>query len=308
MQKEQNDNFKQQVMEAVKLAISSDRPNAESQAGLAKRAGFAPSFITHVLGGPKKWANYSNGTAIPDYVFQRLAEALGLSQDVFPTENYQKIYSALAEAKLEQEYRIIDGGPGAGKTFACKDFVRQNPAGTYMLTCAGDLSAKELMQELAAIVGANPEGTKSQIRKSIEQKLARETDLCPLIIIDEAENLRDGVFDEIKAIHDTLEYRCGIVIVGANNFYKGLERKAMKGKGCFPQIFSRFKTNAVFVGSLSPADAVSICEAHGITEKAEIKRIYNLCQDHRDLFRHLRRREKDARLIMLDQTRKVANA
>ena len=307
MQNDSNNNFKAQVMEAVRKAISPDNPNAESQAKLAKRADIGTAFITHVLGGPEKWANYSNGTPVPDYVFQRLAEALGLSLDVFPTENYQKIYSALAEAKLEHEYRIIDGGPGAGKTFACKEFVRQNPVGTYLITCAGDLSAKELMQEIARKVGSNPEGTKSQIRRGVEQKLAKEIDSSPLIIFDEAENLQDRVFDEIKAIHDTLEYRCGIVLVGANNFYKSLERKALKGKGCFPQIFSRFKTSAVFVGSLSPADARAICTAHGITDKKEISRIYDDCQDHRDLFRYLRKREKDAKLVMMDQNRKTAN-
>lgn len=292
MQNNSNYNFKQQVMEAIRQQCEEQK--LFSKADLAKRSGVGAPFVTHVMAGPDRWDNYSNGTPIPDYVFTKLAEVLGLSNDVFETQNYQAVYNALADAKLEHEYRIIDGGPGAGKTFACKDFVRKNPSQTYMLTCSDDLSAKEMIQELARIVGSNAEGTKYQIRKGIQEKLGREE--YPLLILDEAENLRDAVFGEIKAIHDALEYRCGIVLVGANEFFKGISKKAMKGKGCFPQIYSRFKTNVVMLGSLTITDCNTICVAHGLTDKAEIKRIYHESNDHRDLFRTLRRRDKDAKL------------
>jgi DNA transposition AAA+ family ATPase len=296
MQKALNEQFKHQVADAIRQQCEVEK--RFSKADLAKRADVSPAFVTHVMGGPAKWANYSNGTPVPEFVFQRLGDALGLSNDVFETANYTAVFNALTEAKLEHEYRIIDGGPGAGKTFACRDFLRKNPGQTYLLTCSDDLSGKEMIQELARIVGSVAEGTRYQIRKGIQEKLGREE--FPLVIFDEAENLRDAVFGEIKAIHDALEYRCGIVLVGANDFYKGISRKAEKGKGCFPQIFSRFKTGVVSLGSLSPQDCTAICTASGIVSKSEIKEIYNACNDHRDLFRMLRRKEKDAKLIALN--------
>lgn len=222
----------------------------------------------------RKWNEMAVGSKtvkIDDLYFNRIAKFLNLNLSEnfwghFDTDNYIQIVNTLEDARRMKERKALDGATGTGKTYGVTEYKRQNPAGVYLVRCAYDLTAKSFMLEMAEALGLKEFGNRAQIRKAIVKRLLSDTN-APLLIIDEAENLKDGTWGAIKAMCDDLEGHCGIVIVGANKFQKSLSNKAKNNIGCFPQIYRRFKVGFVTCFDLSLEDVQNVCNQLGIRMK-----------------------------------------
>lgn len=268
-----------------------------SYAKLAKLAKVNPSFVTHIVNG--KWDNYSNGSSIKVAVFRSLAIALGLDVNTVATENHQLVVEALLTAKLNKEALIIDGAPGSGKSHAVAHFQRMYPKQTYVVKCSALMTVKEFIREVCRACDVNDAGSRSTLVQSVVEKLATED--APLIIIDEAENLKDIGYSAIKDLYDGLERQCGIVLVGANSFYTTLQQKASRGEvstrpSVFPQLFRRFRANPVHLERLRLEDVLVVVEHYQLGDAREARSLYAQVHDYGDLFATVRRSLADANL------------
>lgn len=238
----------------------------------------------------RKWNAMPAGSKlvkIEDKYFQRIAEKVGIELEEtfwghFDTDNYQAITIAMNDARMSKLPIAIDGETGAGKTYAIREYRRQNPSETYLVTCADDLTSKSFMIELAEAVGIKAIGATSTLRKNITRKL--NDDANPLLIIDEAENLKDGAWGSIKSMMDALKGKCGIVLIGANDFETTLAKKASRMKRSFPQIYSRIKEGGFTpLFKLSMDDVSLVCSSLGITSKRVINYLFDSCNNMREL-------------------------
>ncbi|WP_044213655.1 ATP-binding protein [Flammeovirga sp. OC4] len=229
-------------------------------------------YAYHILNG-----NYKVGDSfISDRIFNRVR--LFLSNDfLIENDNLDKTICCLKEALDFSEYRIICGHTGRGKTFAVKEFIKIFPnANVFLITCDGDMTSKELVTEICLQMDINPVGTVSRLRKEISKKLLKY-DKKPLLIFDEAENLRQGVYATIKAIWDSVENLCGIVLVGAT--VKGqlychwLEDMGRRSKAHFDVFYSRFATDPLILEDMSDKDFDEICENYGVKKSHDVERI-----------------------------------
>lgn len=251
-----------------------------SQNRVATLAQVSGATISNILKG--KW------TSVSDAMWRKIRMAIGMGEEAIETSQFSAIIEALLASKLESSARIIDGRTGLGKTAASRYFQSNRPEETYLIRCGGDMTAKEFLQEVARRVGVSDNNSRSGLRMTIAEKLSK--DKMPLLIIDEAENLKEGVYPSLKALYDDLEGKAGIVLIGANDYLGWLKSKAMRRRpGCFPQIFSRFKQNATTLGPLSKEDVRKSLEAYGIEDRATVNQLFNTCEDYRDLFREIRR-------------------
>jgi hypothetical protein len=157
---------------------------------------------------------------------------------------------------------------GDGKTYALKEYAKQNPNETFLLTADGLMNPKDFIVTLAETVGAETAGSRHTILKAIIYKL--RTYSKPLLIIDETENVKkDATLQTIKALCDALEGRCGIVLAGIdlrNEFHRLASRK----KYCYPQINRRFAGSWYPMFSLSEDEIVQVCKAVNITDRTAI--------------------------------------
>lgn len=261
-----------------------------TQKAFAAQHGIHQTYISYMMQG--KWnqvpAGKNKTIAIDPKYFIKVASAIGMALEEepvwghFETINYQLIINTLEDARAGQIRRAIDGETGYGKTYAIRKNKRENPVCTYVVTCADDLSAKGFMLELAEEVGIKAAGmSRPEIRKAVVRKLSNDTN--PLLLIDEAENLKDGSYGAIKSMCDALEGRCGIVLIGANGYKKFLEKKADAGRGCFPQIYRRFKNGFTTLEGWVREDVEQVCNHLGITNRAVINFLFDRTRNMGDL-------------------------
>ncbi|MBA9078971.1 AAA family ATPase [Rufibacter quisquiliarum] len=254
-------------------------------------------YISHIING--NWNAVPVGdnktSAISDKVFLRIKEKLGLETEVFETENYKDVFTALMDAKLRKEYRIIDGRTGAGKTCAVTHFSQIHPKETYLVKAANTMTARDFIAAVARTVGVPDHTNRYRMCVAIASKLSRETN--PILIIDESEVLNDASLGAVKDIFDEMEFKVGFVLIGANEFVKKLKKKAESGRTPFPQLYSRFRHNPVYLNPPTYQECEMIGNSFGVTDKREIRRLYDNSSDFRDIFNALRARRNDHDLL-----------
>lgn len=213
----------------------------------------------------------------------------------FDLDNFELCMATFEDARSDGLPRAIDGRTGSGKTYTARHFQRQFPESVVLITCAGDLSPKGFIRELALALKLNPEGTAYTLRYRITRALY-EADR-PVLIVDEAENLKDPAWQSLKAMIDALIGVCGIVVIGANELEASMLKKANRLKNPFPQVYSRLKLGGITqLLSLHRREVRAICTSTSIKDPQVIKYLTNTCHNMRELEGAVRklRRESQA--------------
>lgn len=287
-----------QMAERLELYL---KDSAISQAQFAKNAGISPSYVTHAIN--RNWTKVPAGkdkdnndrfTEFSDAIAFKIMAYLKMDQSHWDIDNFYECQTTFLECKEGKDHRIIDGPTGTGKTYAAEYFRKKRASETFLITSDGDMTHKQFMLELARLIGVNTDGSIYNIRQRIQDKI--KTMKSPLIIIDEAENLKISAFRTIKALYDHVKDYCGIVLIGAN-FLEGLEKKAAARKHNLPQFFSRFSgNNPVQMREKSLKDTKEICEIYAITDRETVNRLHDSCSDFRELNKAIQRILRDREL------------
>jgi transcriptional regulator with XRE-family HTH domain len=271
-----------------------------SQQKLAAITGVSPAYISHIINA--NWnavpAGAGKTTAISDATWKKISLALGMDKDVFDTVHFKAIYATLALAKKRGGYSIIDAPTGSGKSFTIAEFRRRHPGGTFVVKCSNSMSATEFIKAMALAVGANTQGSRTQVLEHVAYRLRKES--YGLLIIDEAETIlrrRHSAVGYLKDLYDMIEGAAGIVICGANNVLGKIKLKASMDVESYPQVLRRFGSDPCVLGDLTSEDAVMVCSAFGITDKREINALRAQCPSPGHLFQVLRKRQEEANIL-----------
>lgn len=270
---------KHQISEAARQYMQANNLSQDAFTEHVKKVnggGFSVAYLNDIL--KNKTVTGQKQTPIGDKYYMRIAKAINLQirksyRKHHDTENYMMCINTFAEARDTKMPYAIDGPTGEGKSYAAMDYLRSQPKNTYLVRCDGDLTAKSFFVELAHSLSMTPGGPIYDIRKNIIHKLKNESDA--LLIIDEAENLKDRAWESMKRVMDDLKGYAGIVFIGANEFETQLQKKADRLKGCFPQVLRRIREGGIStLFTLSFEDAIDICRAYGITSRPHVKGLY----------------------------------
>ncbi len=294
--------LKANIANGMRAYLATHQDTGMSQNKLAKLCGVNAPYVGYVLDNKWNAVPAQGGTAlgkISDAVFLKIQKALGLRQEVFETVNFLAMEDRLREAKIGQQWCLVDGLTGTGKSFAAEAFARQNPKETFLVQAANNMNQKEFLQAVARAVGANEQGTPYRIGGAIAERLLGMEE--PLLIVDEAEGLfkrnSEGGFRGLKDLHNLVKERCGVVLIGANKFREALVRRANNLTGCFPQLYSRLEKNGLEMAPLSREDVALIAPAYGVRGKRELDRLFDTTANFRALFDTLRHEEAEAQLL-----------
>jgi len=292
---------KSEIMEAVKAyavdkGMVNDRTGNINQTQLARYVGVSGSYMSHIIRG--NWNEIPAGkdkVQLADTYFIKMAEKVGhqlerTSWKHFDTDNYISMVTAIEDARKRGQNRIIDGETGSGKSYAIKRYQRDRPNGTIVVTCDSFMTNTNFTCALNDAVAGIPSRTMWVLVRNIEEQLMVMYDkgYSPVIIIDEAENLKDSSYGAVKAIIDRVAGKVPIVLVGANQYTQKIRNRAIRMQGCFPQIWSRFKGGMTDLFKLNAEELKQVCAAFGITSKEVIKHIAQRTDNWRDLSDHIK--------------------
>lgn len=268
------------ITEAVNQWL--DPANKEhSQSKLAEQSRVNPAYISAIKNGIFTSGSGSEQQAnIGDAIFHRLADFLDVKFEggLFWGElyNYKRIEKLCRKAQTKRIREIIDGPTGQGKTFTLEKYSKRNNYVIYV-KCTMNMTAKNLVDAIL-----NRLNVHDRIR-GLHEKLETIRRIVTgrqgyLIIIDEAEVVKPGIYAVIKDVSDFVQNKAGMIICGFGLVAK-LDRLAGKGKPGYPQLRRRFFGNIEVLNSVSDQEIVEILISEKIHNKGAQNVIVSQCAD-----------------------------
>jgi DNA transposition AAA+ family ATPase len=258
---------KQQVSEAVRGWIDEKNP-ARSGNKLAEKSGVSNAYVSKIKNGEFDYEVNNRLFTISDAAYHRIADALGLRFDGQLhwdfLHNFRLVQRVCRKAQRRCLRYILDGWTGQGKTYSLEHYAVTTDYSLYV-KCTQNMTAKGLLDTILERLGQH------DLIRSNYDKIERIRRVLLnrkgyLIIIDEAEVVKPGIYAVIKDIADFTNGKCGFVLCGME-LIKKLEALAGRHKPGFPQLRRRFFGNQAEVQHLSQAEIIQVCEFEKVTNK-----------------------------------------
>lgn len=153
------------------------------------------------------------------------------------TETYEKVTHDLKLCQTKRLSLIFCDEKGIGKSHAAKQWAKKN-SDVALVDCSNISSKNQLTRAIAKAFGFNHKGNYTAVRENLIDGLLMLKN--PLIILDEAGDMPDSCFCEIKSLWNALQDCCGWYMMGANGLAKKVDRKMDAQKVGFEEVYDRF--------------------------------------------------------------------
>lgn len=190
-----------------------------------------------------------------------------------PTHSFNTMQGLMAICQADGVSAGIAAAPGSGKTASCMDYYRKNDSVIY-LQCADYFTRSSFMRKLMQAMGLTPEGLRMDERVEAVIEHIKGMD-APLLILDEADKLRDNVLPLYRVLYNELDGECGFLLVGTHYLKKKLERGVKYDKLSYRETFSAIGGKLNALEDPSKEDVELVCRANGIEEHEHIQYAYN---------------------------------
>jgi DNA transposition AAA+ family ATPase len=278
----------QDKSEIIRAAVEYMNGKGLSQNAMCQGSKINVGYLSYMLKG-----QFSiNGTVIDNKWFVQLADFIGLKiQKTYfgtrETPEFINIINVLQDAKKHPKAYIIIGNTGVGKTFSTDKFQNQHPVNTFRITVAAHHKIGDILNAICELAGSPTSGNTFEKERRLAKRISeiRRSGGDPVIIIDEAENLKTPVLQLLKSLYDRVIPFCSLVLIGTPELLTKLYRAVSKGVSGMPQFLRRWKagirvlpgTDLTFSIFLNPLGL----------ERGLVKLIQKLCSNYGELYDYL---------------------
>jgi len=176
-----------------------------------------------------------------------------------------------------QRYAMAYGvaiNTGIGKTFTSERYAAQNEEAIY-IKCEETLTRRLLVIAILKALSIAPKGSAEKMQGDVIEALEKVKE--PLLIIDDAQMLKDRVLHFVISLYKRLINHCGIVILGNDELRnKVVEGARMQRFSICDEVYNTIGRRFVALGQLGPRDVELVCKANGIAEADVIDDIKDL--------------------------------
>ena len=244
---------KQQI--AARLKEYCDKMGSQNKAARSLN-GTSTATVSKMLSG--QW------DTISDELWRAVAAQIGhdtSAWQIVKTGAYKRMAFLMEQAKEESLVIAITGFAGCGKTEAIKSYAkgRQN---VYHLMCSEYWNRPTFINKLLRALGKDVGGSVSDQMDAIVETLNSAD--APLIILDEADKLRDQVLYFFISLYNQLEGHCGIIMVATEYLKNRIERGVRLKKKGYEEIYSRIGRKFVQLQVINGEDIAAVCKANGV--------------------------------------------
>lgn len=155
-----------------------------------------------------------------------------VSGECFQSRDFQEMTGALGHAKNGRGIAVFTSPPGAGKTFAVRDFVRKLNPNLYQTAyiCLSTVSIAEFYKQLCSALGIPPKGGKPGMFRAIQEQiwyLYKEKRQPLILIVDEAQYLNTAILNDLKMLmnYDYDSLNCFTLILCGESYLNSTLRK-----------------------------------------------------------------------------------
>ncbi|ELR69189.1 hypothetical protein C900_05385 [Fulvivirga imtechensis AK7] len=259
---------KQKITEALINWIASSESRSANI--LADQSGIAAAYISRIRNGEYTMKTGTGTSPIPDKVFNTLADFLGVRFETelhWDTANYQLVQAVCKSAQDKKQRILLEADTGLGKTYALERYALENDRVLY-IKVTRTMNAKDMLEEICKKLGIKDQLRGNRARMlAIQKKVTSVTGY--LLIIDEAEYLKNTLYDLVKEIADFTDRKCGMILSGMELSAK-INTMADRNRPGFPQLRRRFFPNRVELKAIEKEEIKEICKASGITDTTAI--------------------------------------
>lgn len=269
--------YKQNIANELKHLVSKS-----SQERIANRAGVSGATINHMLNG--KW------DLIKSAMWSKVQNSLKIDFEWnhFDTANYNDFIQLLTATQERNLSIAIAMKEGRSKSHSYKRFQRMNENVIYV-ECKNYWTKKTYVQALLTALGIKADGTVGELIESFIEQVSMLKN--PLIIIDQADKLKDPQLDLFMDLYNDLEGRCAFVLSGVPSLSKRILRGVQRDKSGYREIYSRIGRSFITLPEISKKDVIGICAVNGITDADVQVEIFNSCEGDMRRVRRLIERE-----------------
>lgn len=213
--------------------------------------------------------------SISDDMFSRIAAQIGFTSSTGLSVRATITALPLMYWPMPRRTRTSPGWwamPDAARLPAAIEFRRTHRNVFYIL-CSEDMRRSDFVREIAKQVGTPTDST-NNLRDMLDYALGMIGFLQnPLLIFDEGDKLTDCVLNYFISIYNRLEGRAGIVFMSTDYIKRRVDNGLRYNKKGYKEINSRIGRKFFDLNATSRNDIYAICQANGLTNEAEIKRV-----------------------------------
>lgn len=261
---------KQKIADALRMKMDTEKL---SQKVVERASGVSLTNVNHIFNG--KWYD----KVIGDIQWIRIAEWLGIALEgeswvLVNTKNFKRITNMCVDAQRNGIMYMISGKQGSGKSASLRNHTRNNSANTFYIECHAHWGKKDFLNELKKRLGLDvtPESINDMVTAIVN--FLKKT-IKPLVIIDEADELKEGVFGFIKSLYNLLDEHCGFIICGGLHLRKRMDKGVKLAKQSYCEIFSRCGGEMRGMHEITEGEIEAICKANGLIEGPDVQEVIN---------------------------------
>ncbi|CAA0130256.1 Uncharacterised protein [Starkeya nomas] len=188
------------------------------------------------------------------------------------TPTAEDIHGILSFAQATQDFAVIVGSAGIGKTRAIDEYGKR-ASNVWVLTADPSMKkASNLLSILADDLDVK-ERRNAFISRAISNRVRGS---AGLIVIDEAQHLHTEAFDQLRTTVVDLG-KCGVVVAGNESILARLQGSADRRTQEFAQLHSRVGMRKAQVGAKAK-DVCLIIEKWGITEDPVVRMLKTIAR------------------------------
>lgn len=251
----EDENLEQEREKTIRGVLNYLKESGKSQNELAKAVGLSSGVISGFLSG-----KYSGNTK---KIIQKLSSYLNLSDQreraikkpgFVETSVSSDILAVLNYARVNQDIGLVYGEAGLGKSVTIKEYIKTNPDVILVTADPSISNPKAICEEILEQMNRREYGNLRSMMKTIVSVLK---DSGRMIIIDEAQHLKNKALEVIRSIYD--KANIGMVLCGNQEVYSRLHGR---GEAVFAQFFSRVGIRRN-LSAVKPEDVTKILERNG---------------------------------------------
>lgn len=226
------------IKQRIVAAVAEDRKKYRSDAEHSRKLDLSTSVYSEVFNSGKI------DRKISDDGWMDIAMRLKLNlKDNFEwktanTPTYDYIYTQLERCQEERISLIFCDEAGIGKTYTATQYVKEN-AEAILVDCSQSKSKRRLIKAIAQEFGVATTGKYADVYERLVYYLNNFAN-SPLIILDEAGDLQQDAYLELKALWNITQGNCGWYMMGAVGLKRKIDRAKDNEKVGYAELFDRY--------------------------------------------------------------------